>query len=422
MVKKEENKKKIKKIKVLFTSIFILIILIFAVYTIIKLTKNTSSTFIIKKGKISQEETQTGYIIRNETVVKGDNYKNGMIPIIDEGKKVAKNENIFRYYSNSENGIKDEINKLNEKINDSIKNDKEITYSSETKSIDEQIEREIKKLNKVTDIQKIQEIKKSINSDINKKAEIISNTSSNESELKKLLNQKKDYENRLSNGSEYIKAPNSGILSYKIDGLESVLVSTDFSKYNKEFLDNLNLTTGQIISKSEEEGKIVDNYQCYLVFTSDSNEAKNAKIGDYIKIILPSTREIRAKVEYITKEQNDDVTITISFSDGIEELLNYRKISFDIIWWSEEGYKVPTSSIISKDNLNYVIRNRAGYFQKVLVKIVKQTDDFTIITNYSIKELNEINVEDGYKKSISLFDEILEKPTDEQIKEVEKEN
>ena len=202
MVKKEENKKRIKKIKVLFTSIFILIILIFAVYTIIKLTKNTSSTFIIKKGKISQEETQTGYIIRNETVVKGDNYKNGMIPIIDEGKKVAKNENIFRYYSNSENGIKDEINKLNEKINDSIKNDKEITYSSETKSIDEQIESEIKKLNKVTDIQKIQEIKKSINSDINKKAEIISNTSSNESELKKLLNQKKDYENRLSNGSE----------------------------------------------------------------------------------------------------------------------------------------------------------------------------------------------------------------------------
>ena len=137
---------------------------------------------------------------------------------------------------------------------------------------------------------------------------------------------------------------------------------------------------------------------------------------------MPSTREIRAKVEYITKEQNDDVTITISFSDGIEELLNYRKISFDIIWWSEEGYKVPTSSIITKDNLNYVIRNRAGYFQKVLVKIVKQTDDFTIITNYSIKELNEINVEDGYKKSISLFDEILEKPTDEQIKEVEKEN
>ena len=71
MVKKEENKKRIKKINVLFTSIFILIILIFAVYTIIKLTKNTSSTFIIKKGKISQEETQTGYIIRNETVVKG---------------------------------------------------------------------------------------------------------------------------------------------------------------------------------------------------------------------------------------------------------------------------------------------------------------------------------------------------------------
>ena len=421
MVKKEEKKKSIKKIKIFFTSIIIIIILVLAVYTIIKLTQSTSSTFIIKKGKISQEETQTGYIIRDETVVKGDNYKNGMVQIVDEGEKVAKNENIFRYYSNSENGIKDEINKLNEKINDSIKNDNEITYSSVTKSIDEQIEGEIIKLNKETDIQKIQEIKKNINTYINKKTEIICNSSSNESELKKLLNQKKDYENRLSNGSEYIKAPNSGILSYKIDGLENVLVPKDFSKYNKEFLDNLNLKTGQIISKNEEEGKIVDNYQCYLIFTSGSNEAKNAKLGDTIKIVLPSAREISAKIEYITKEQNDDVTITISFTDGIEELLNYRKISFDIIWWIEEGYKVPTSSIITQNNLNYVIRNRAGYFQKILVKIVKQTDDFSIITNYSLKELDEINVENKYKKSISLYDEILEKPTDEQIKKIEKE-
>ena len=127
------------------------------------MTQSTSSTFIIKKGKISQEETQTGYIIRDETVVKGDNYKNGMVQIVDEGEKVAKNENIFRYYSNSENGIKEEINKLNEQINESIKNDNEITYSSETKSIDEQIEEEIKKFNQVTDIQEIQEIKKNIN-------------------------------------------------------------------------------------------------------------------------------------------------------------------------------------------------------------------------------------------------------------------
>lgn len=420
MVKKEKNIKNIKKIKIFFTSILFLIIFIFTIYTIVKLTQNTSSTFIIKKGKISQEEIQTGYIVRDETVIKGDNYKNGMIQIIDEGKKVAKNEEVFRYYSNSENGIKEEINKLNEQINNSIKNDNNLTYSSETKSIDEQIIQEIKKLNNVNNVQKINETKKDISTEINKKAEIISETSTNESELKKLLSQKKDYENRLASGSEYIKAPCSGILSYKIDGLESTLVPTDFSKYNKEFLDNLNLKTGQVIAKSEEEGKIVDNYKCYLLFTSGSNEAKNAKLGESIKIVLPSTKEITAKVEYITKEQNDDVTITISFSDGIDELLNYRKISFDIIWWSEEGYKVPTSAIIKKDNINYVIKNRAGYFQKVIVKVVKQTDDFSIITNYTMKELNEMNVKDSYKTSISLFDEILERPTEEQIKEMEK--
>lgn len=421
MVKKEKKKKHVNIIKILFTIIILLLLVIFLVYSIIKINKNTTSTFIIKKGKVSKEETQVGVIVRNETIIKGDNYKNGMIQIVDEGKKVAKNEAVFRYYSNSENGIKEEINTLNEKINEIIKDSGEETYSSETKSIDEKIEANYKKLNSQNDIQQIQEIKKNINNFINKKAEIIGELSPNESELKKLINQKKEYENRLTNGAEYINAPSSGLLSYKIDGLENVLVATDFSKYNRDFLENLNLKTGQIISKSQENGKIVDNSECYLIFTSNSEEAKNSKVGDYIKIVLPSTEEIKAKIIYITKEENGDSTITISFTDGIEELLSYRKISFDIIWWEEEGYKIPTSSIVKINDLNYVIRNRSGYLQKMLIKIVKQTQDFTIVTSYTSKEINEINVEDGVKKSISLYDEIIEKPTEEQLKEVERE-
>ena len=56
--------------------------------------------------------------------------------------------------------------------------------------------------------------------------------------------------------------------------------------------------------------------------------------------------------------------LVLKISNEIEELCNYRKISFDLIWWSYTGLKVPNQSIVEQDGLKYVVRNRAGYLSK----------------------------------------------------------
>ena len=71
---KRKNKKK-SKIKVFFSILILAIILIYAIYLVAKLVKNPTNTFIVTNGKISQEESKIGYIVREETVVKGKNYK-----------------------------------------------------------------------------------------------------------------------------------------------------------------------------------------------------------------------------------------------------------------------------------------------------------------------------------------------------------
>jgi len=93
----------------------------------------------------------------------------------------------------------------------------------------------------------------------------------------------------------------------------------------------------------------------------------------------------------------------------VEELIAYRKISIDIIWWSYSGLKVPNTSIIKEGELNYVVRNRTGYKDKILIKVLKQNKNYSIIENYTTKELLDL----GYKqeeissmKSIGLYDEI----------------
>ena len=85
-------------------------------------------------------------------------------------------------------------------------------------------------------------------------------------------------------------------------------------------------------------------------------------------------------------------------------------ISIDIIWWRAEGLKIPNSAIIKEGELYYVMRNRAGYIDKILVKILKQNDAYSIVGEYDKDELKEL----GYTekeiinmKTITLYDEII---------------
>lgn len=420
MKKTKQNKeKKINLIKITFVVIIFLIIFCYAVGSIIKLLKNPTNTLIVKEGTISKEETDIGYIIRNEEIVKGQNYKNGMERIVEEGQKVAKNESIFRYYSNGEEDIKKQLEDLDKQIEIAMNSQEEQLFSSDTKLLDTKIDETLLKINKLNDIQSIQESKKNISDYIMKKAEIVGELSPKGSKIKELINQRTEVEKKLTTGSEYIRSPNSGILSYKIDGLEETLNTKDFSAYNKKFLDGLNLKTGKIISSSSEQGKIVNNFNCYIATTSKSEEANNAKEGDKVTLVLPSAREIKAKIEKINRESDNEVTLVLSFSEGIDELINYRKVSFEIVWWNSKGYKIPNSAIITENNLNYVIRNKAGYLEKVLVKEVKKTDNYSIVSNYSVTDLNDLNVNKKAKTSISLYDEIILNPTEDQIKSTE---
>ena len=92
------------------------------------------------------------------------------------------------------------------------------------------------------------------------------------------------------------------------------------------------------------------------------------------------------------------------------ELINYRKISLDVIWWSEEGLKVPNSAIIYDEELTYVIRNRAGYLDKILVKKAIESKDYAIVKSYTTEELKKLEISNKNTRNLALYDEILLHP------------
>lgn len=381
-------------------------------YTIFLLVKQPTDIFTIEEGKVYSQETLAGYIIRDEQVVKGEKYKNGMEQIRSEGDKAAKGESIFRYYSKNEDNLKKQIEVLDEKIQEVMSTQTNL-FKSDVKLLENQIDEKVELLNETTDVAKLTEYKKAINELVTKKANIIGDKSSSGSYLKQLVEQRTALENELNSGAEYIKAPESGIVSYKVDGLEETLTPQNFSTLSKQYLENLNLKTGKIIATSDECGKIINNFECYIVTITSSEEAKNTKIGKKVKVRLSNNTEIEAEIAYLSQENEDENLIVLKIDRQIEELTNYRKISFDLIWWSYSGLKIPNQAIVEQDGLNYIIRNRAGYLSKILVKVEKQNEKYSIVSNYTTDELKKLGLTESQianSRTLYVYDEIILNP------------
>lgn len=413
-MKKTNTGKKKKVNRFTFFCILVVFILIisYVMFGIIGLMKNPSSTVIVKEGTVTKEETVTGVIIRDETIVQGKNLKNGMQHIVDEGEKVAVGDPIFRYFSTDESQTKSKIAELDNKINLAISENNQILYSSSTKLIDSQILQKIKELLEINSVQILKENKRNVSSLILKKAKLAGDLSPTGSTLKQLINERSKLEKQIADGAEYIKAEKSGIVSYRIDGFEEKLTNDDFSKYTKDYIKKLNLKVGDIVPVNSEKGKIINNFKCYIAVISKTQEAKTAKEGQKLSIVLPNAQMVKGKIVRINREGNNgDVVLIIEFDEGIESLSIYRSIRVDLVWWNKVGNKIPNSAIFNVNGLSYVIRSNNGYNDYVLVKILKQSDDYSIVSNYSLVELKELNLKQNISTSLLLYDEVVLNPS-----------
>ena len=350
------NKIKQHVIQVILLSLIIFAI-IFFIYQIARLAINPTDSFLVEYGKVSQEESLIGYVIRDEKLVQTPGNENKLVQIKNEGDRVSVGEAVFRYEATNEQELNEQIEALNNEIQTAMEGQTEI-FSSDIKALENQIATKIEGIQNKNSIQEIKEYKTDINGYITKKAKISGELSPSGSYINNLINERTNIENQLKSSSQYENSPIGGIVSYRVDGLEETLTPQNFESLSTDMLTNLNLITGQIVTTSDSTGKIINNFECYIAVSTNTNEAKNANIGDEAKIRLSTNEEIPVEIEYI-KDEGDTRLIIFKMTQGIEYLTNYRKISLEIIWWEREGLRVPNSSIIYENGLSYVVRTKS---------------------------------------------------------------
>lgn len=410
----KETQEKSESNKVILTAALMIIIIVLVTNST-KILRKPVEVCVVSNGSLSYEELAEGYIIRDETVLQGENYKNGMIKVVSDGERAAKSQIVFRYYSNSEESIMQQINELDEEINEIIENSGVTLVSSDISSIDSQIESSISEMHNVNYLQTIYENKNKIEAYISKKAQITGTLSPEDSYLKSLTNQRINLEKELENGSEMIQAPEAGIASYRVDGLEEVLLADNFEYLSTELLESFDLKVGASTPLSNEKGKIVNNFECYIATSTNTEKAMSANVGDKVTLRLSTSNEVDAEIAYIKEEENNRILV-FKIEENVEELLEYRKISIDIIWWKYSGWKISNSCILEttkNDNeIYYVERNKAGYTEQILIKVLRQNEAYSIVENYEEDELRELGYsEDEISKmkntKVKLYDEII---------------
>lgn len=401
-----------KKLKKILAIIVCICLIIYFLYAVILLIMNPTDIYVLTKGEIIEEDETVGYIIRNETIIKDDTNSNGIYAIAIEGQKVAKDEIIFRYYKDSEKEITDNIKQIDYQIQEELEKDKTTPSSADIKVIENQIEEKLVSLNSLSNYQEMKEYKDNIDNLIAKKIKYIGEITDNK-EIKQLVKERNEYEKQLTNGVLYKKSTTSGIVSYRVDGLEKKLRADNLAEITDTFLENLDLKTGQIISTSNESGKIIDNFKYYIAVIINTELSNKAKVGDNVTLKISGAEEENAKVVQIN-EGSGKRTIIFEINRMSSTVINHRKLSVDVIWWKKTGFKVPNQAIytenINDKDINYVLINKSGIENKCYVKVEKQNETFSIISSYETKELQELGIDENdiknYKK-ISNYDEII---------------
>ncbi len=137
--------------------------------------------------------------------------------------------------------------------------------------------------------------------------------------------------------------------------------------------------------------------------------ASAAAVNDNVTLRLPNLKEIKAEVVDVKNEEGNYI-IVFKVDRDIDYLIQYRKISLDVIWWKYSGWKISNSALINENDIMYVEKQKNGFIDKIPVKILRQNESYSIVENYTDDELAEL----GFKESeisgrvkVKLYDEIL---------------
>ncbi len=387
--------------------ILVLFLLLYIPSLINWLTGNNVTTDIINIGKIEDSINSNGIIIRDEVLLDKALAGGRYIPLIPEGEKTKANYQIASILGSGSDIIMDKIDDINSKVLKARMDIVEKTnfFSEDLKKLDAEILQQSKKMAEASnnnDLTEISRCREKIRAIIDKKAEIIGENATNEY-IDSLEQEKALLKKQLGENTTTVVSKHSGIVSYKIDGLETSLATDSLEGLSSENISKIidNYTYNRSKDEVEAGGyiaKIIKGTDIYIASVLKTESSKEYEIGDKITIRINDIGiEASGTITNKNVEKDGNTVLVVKISRGLDLLSAYRVVNIDIIKRTEEGLKVPLRCLrdISKDSTTaniMLVKYNVADIRKV--NIICKDDEYAIIST----------PENELKETVNLYD------------------
>ena len=387
----------------------IIIAVILLVFIIVYKSKDVfthKTIYTVVNGDLESMTETNLYLLKSENIVDY-NKEESITAIVDQGKRASKYEAIATYQNESYEDYQNQIAQIDKQIQSLIKDMPE-THSADITGIENKILKYASELQGTTSYSKIQEYKAKLDELAYKKITILANSSPEDSAIRDLISQREELV-RLSKTSENtIWTDRSGIVTYKLDGLEGILDYGNITNYSAQDLDN-------IIEKYNTNGnnefgiKIVNNFNAYLLVKTPKGENDEyIKEGRTYNIRVADLENTTLKVRLTKNIAEGDYNYSIfEIQNEIDSLVDYRKLSCEVIWNTISGMAVPLNAIYHDDeqNYDYVLMVYGTDYKRVAVNIKRKSDSIAIVENVDKSTAESYGLDTSFV--LEMYDELV---------------
>ena len=377
-----------------------LVITLIAVYFIIKITSKPPLYDVAQYGEIMIWDKCKGIIVREEKSYFSPNY--GKVDFhISDGEMVEKDDLVaILYKENYNKTMMEDLYKIKQKIADyQNKNLVQDLMDEDYDKVQKDIQgvlRAIQYMSLDGAISEMGRYEYQLKELLNKRKDILDKRELSNNYLDHLLKQERDMEEILEEWKVDIISPETGLVSFKLDGLEDQL--------NPDVIDLL--TPEQYLSIIEHQAPEYTNSEAmagvplFKVVISDrwyiisfiSNQNVQYKQNDSVEIRLPGfTEDSLIGRVYMVEHLADSTLIILEMTEGIENILGIRNLHVEI-GTATQGLMVPSNAIVEKKGKTGVNILLNGKVQYIEVHVQAKNKEWAIISK--IKETDALGPND----------------------------
>lgn len=210
--------------------------------------------------------------------------------------------------------------------------------------------------------------------------------------LRVLRSDERGYESQLENRASVINAPEPGIISFKLDGLETVinfdvLLNADAGTIRDYIDDAVGVITSDLtVEAGDNVARIASNEEQYIACFLNESDAPSAafEVGSQHTIIVGSEGLSIGKciVQRMTPTSNGNYLVVFSTTRYVEDLLDVRSADIEVVITETRGMRVPVSSLVNPDfdrGVATLYINDQGFCSELGVLIEDYDREFAIV-------------------------------------------